>query len=117
MNAKLLLLFLFVAVAFANAESNDLRIEDIEDREEAWRQFKIKYNKKYDTPEEENKRKAIFLDTHKDVTEHNKKYKNNEVSYSQGIYEFADLTAEEFRRTHTGLRGHNGGVRGAIPQA
>ncbi|CAG9855954.1 unnamed protein product [Phyllotreta striolata] len=105
MNAKLLLLFLFVAVAFASPvqQSNNVKIEEIEDPEDAWRQFVVKFNKSYKTPEEETKRKGIFMEHYKMIREHNKQYKQNLVSSSKAIYEFADMTAADFARTHTGV--------------
>ncbi|XP_031779205.1 crustapain isoform X1 [Nasonia vitripennis] len=71
--------------------------------DDEWEQYKIKFNKKYANPEEEQRRYKIYLDTKKKVEEHNVKYNNGEVSFSLGINHFADRTPEELKSMH-GLR-------------
>uniref|UniRef100_A0A1B6FW15 Cathepsin propeptide inhibitor domain-containing protein n=1 Tax=Cuerna arida TaxID=1464854 RepID=A0A1B6FW15_9HEMI len=94
---KFLLLAAIVAVALSHAfaVSEDDLIQ--------WQNFKVKYNKVYATPEEELKRRDIFLKNLKYVREHNEKYKRGEVSFEVGINEFSDMTNDEFNATHTGL--------------
>lgn len=66
--------------------------------------FEVKFNRTYATPEEEQERFNIFKTNYERIQEHNKKYEAGEVTYSQGINQFADLTHEEFKSRHLGLR-------------
>lgn len=61
------------------------------------------FDRHYSTLDEENFRKDIFLATLRGVREHNERYKNHEVSYSQGINQFSDMTQQELQ-TGTGSR-------------
>nr|XP_023021655.1 crustapain-like [Leptinotarsa decemlineata] len=72
--------------------------------DEEWSNFKSKFNKVYNTPEEEVRRFEIFKDNLNHVREHQKKYDAGEVTYSLGINDFSDLTTEEFKIRYTGLR-------------
>lgn len=66
--------------------------------------FQTKHEKSYANAEEEAKRFAIFQETAKRIAEHNKRYEAGEVTYRQGINEFADLTREEFKKNYLGCR-------------
>jgi len=77
----LLVLALVFAIAFASADFQD---------------FTIRYNKKYSTAEEYQKRLNIFQQNQKFINEHNKSNKD----YTLAINEFADLTHEEFKRSY-----------------
>ncbi|KAF7284639.1 hypothetical protein GWI33_021827 [Rhynchophorus ferrugineus] len=72
--------------------------------EEEFSNFKVKFNRTYATPEEEQQRFNIFKANFDRIQEHNKKYEAGEVTYTQGINDFADLTREEFKSRHLGLR-------------
>ncbi|CAH1972534.1 unnamed protein product [Acanthoscelides obtectus] len=71
--------------------------------EEQWTNFKATHGKKYDSPEEEQRRFKIFQNTLKTIEEHNKKYEAGEVTWQMGINQFADVTEEEMKKFHTGL--------------
>lgn len=60
-----------------------------------------KFDRHYSTFDEENYRRDIFLATLRSVREHNEWYKNKQVSYSQCINEFSDLTQDEFQNGST----------------
>ncbi|KAG5867086.1 hypothetical protein JTB14_026117 [Gonioctena quinquepunctata] len=93
-------LFVFLCLAaFAMAE--------ILSDEEEWTNFKSKHNKSYGTPDEEARRYGIFKDNLSNIREHQKKFEAGEVSYSQGVNAFTDLTTEEFKKTHTGGLSHH----------
>uniref|UniRef100_A0A1B6F9B9 Cathepsin propeptide inhibitor domain-containing protein n=1 Tax=Cuerna arida TaxID=1464854 RepID=A0A1B6F9B9_9HEMI len=94
---KFILLAAIVAVALSHA------LAVSEDELEQWELFKIKYVRDYATPEEELKRRDIFLKNLKYVREHNEKYKRGEVSFEVGINEFSDWTKEELDAMHNGL--------------
>nr|CAH7747162.1 unnamed protein product [Callosobruchus chinensis] len=71
--------------------------------EEQWKNFKSTHGKKYDNPEEEQKRFQIFQDNLKTIEEHNKKYDAGETSWQMGINQFADLTEDEMKQRYMGL--------------
>lgn len=52
------------------------------------------------TPEEDKTRFAIFSKTVAEVNAHNEKFDKGEVSYSQGVNLFSDLTDEERSKYH-----------------
>nr|CAI5832853.1 unnamed protein product [Callosobruchus analis] len=92
MYAKALIFLSLVVVAMAGLSA-----------EEQWKNFKSTNGKKYDNPEEEQKRFQIFQDNLKKIEEHNKKYEAGETSWQMGINQFADLTADEMKQHHMGL--------------
>ncbi|KAG5900618.1 hypothetical protein JTB14_017470 [Gonioctena quinquepunctata] len=63
---------------------------------EDWETFRVKYNKSYLHPAEEQRRYNIFLSNLHTIEEHNKKYENGQSSFKMGVNHFADLTSEEF---------------------
>lgn len=74
---------------------------------------KVQHGKQYGNEEEEANRFSIFKDNLKKITEHNKKFEAGEVTWSQGLNQFADLTQEEFAQSHLGgLRPKAGGLTG-----
>ncbi|KAG8265836.1 hypothetical protein J6590_085391 [Homalodisca vitripennis] len=58
--------------------------------------IKVAHEREYDTPEEEENRKNIFLENLQFVREHNEKFENGEVTFDVEINKFSDLTTEEF---------------------
>merc|ERR1719483_671304 len=63
-------------------------------------EFKKEFGKQYETAEEELKRFNIFKTNSKEILQHNRQ----ELSYTKGINFFSDLTEEEFKSTHLGLK-------------
>lgn len=63
------------------------------------------FHKSYTNPEEEAQRFQIFQNNLKNIRDHNEKFARGEVTYTQGVNQFADLTHEEFKSRFTGLRG------------
>lgn len=57
--------------------------------------FQSKFNKSYKDNDEEEYRKGIYKESKINVEEHNKKHAAGEVTFTMGINQFADLTAEE----------------------
>ncbi|XP_012263098.2 protein CTLA-2-beta-like [Athalia rosae] len=69
---------------------------------EEWNAFKVKFNKKYESEEEEKSRMKIYLDNKKRFAEHNAKYDKGLETYTMGINQFADMKPGE--RTCCGTR-------------
>ncbi|XP_074594347.1 cathepsin L-like peptidase [Brevipalpus obovatus] len=69
-----------------------------------WTKFKAQFGKKYATAEEEAQRHSIFVQNMEKVERHNERAKNGQVSYTLGMNKFADLTFEEFSKTHLGFK-------------
>merc|ERR1711944_364802 len=59
--------------------------------------FVEKYNKKYETTEEFMDRLKVFTENVKDIEAHNNR---RDVSWTKGINQFSDLTAQEFKAIH-----------------
>ncbi|KAL1460119.1 hypothetical protein WDU94_012057 [Cyamophila willieti] len=66
-------------------------------RKEEWNNFKLKFNKTYDSEEEENFRQKLFTENKRKVEEHNARYENGEVKYTRGVNNFADMLPSEYR--------------------
>nr|XP_055050902.1 protein CTLA-2-beta-like [Misgurnus anguillicaudatus] len=64
--------------------------------DEEWENWKITYNKKYNSPEEETIRRAIWEKTKIFVKAHNQKYEQGLTSSTVGLNQFADQTKEEW---------------------
>jgi cathepsin L len=62
-----------------------------------WANYKLKFNKSYESSDEEARRFEIYKSNVQRVVEHNAKYAAGETTYTLAINEFADLTNEEFR--------------------
>ncbi|CAG9855680.1 unnamed protein product [Phyllotreta striolata] len=71
--------------------------------EKDWKQFKLDFNKTYETKEEEQKRFKIFKQNWIGIQKHNKRYTKGQESYSQAVNAFADLSENEFSEFY-GLR-------------
>lgn len=68
---------------------------------QAWEDFKVEFNKTYSKCEE-RKRKLIFLQNKCKIDKVNKDYEAGLVSYSARVYQWSDLTDEEFRSSYSG---------------
>ncbi len=64
-----------------------------------WNEFKKKFNKQYKSPEEEEKRKQIFIENLKRLEELNEK-DNNWIPFSH-LTPFADQTKDEFMKRNS----------------
>ncbi|XP_060526715.1 procathepsin L-like [Cylas formicarius] len=85
----------------------------VETDHQQWQSFKTQHTKVYRNVAEETLRFSIFQDNLRKIEEHNAKYENGEETYTLGVNQFADMTAEEFKsfltlqkpnRTKTGDR-------------
>lgn len=108
---------ILIAALAAFALSSWLIIQKAEaltgDDLEAWENFKLKYNKTYESPEEEAGRQRIFLENKRYIEAHNSRAGE---SFTQGINPLSDLTTEEINRTRNGFRLYNDTLDQVQPQ-
>ncbi|XP_046663096.1 LOW QUALITY PROTEIN: uncharacterized protein LOC124355994 [Homalodisca vitripennis] len=102
---KVLLLSALVAVALSHP------LEVSEEDHAQWELFKVAHEREYDTPEEELKRKNIFLENLQFVREHNEKFENGEVTFDVEINKYSDLTTKEFVTMMNGYKRPEGHQR------
>jgi KDEL-tailed cysteine endopeptidase len=67
----------------------------VTDLDSQWEQFKLKYDRKYSS-EEEEERKFHFLKSIQYIESHKKLYESGDVSHTVDINQFADWTPEEY---------------------
>ncbi|XP_036324021.1 cathepsin L1-like [Rhagoletis pomonella] len=68
----------------------------IDEDRQYFQQFKLVYNKHYETNTEERKRERLFLKNFAFIEEHNLNYTKGLTNYELGVNEYADLSDEEF---------------------
>ncbi|KAJ8333231.1 hypothetical protein SKAU_G00421270 [Synaphobranchus kaupii] len=76
----------------------DLQLYNNDDgnAEKDFQDWKKKFGKHYDSPEEEARRKKLWLATRVTITEHNKKYKEGLVMWVMGVNQFTDMDDDEY---------------------
>ncbi|XP_074038542.1 cathepsin L-like proteinase [Leptinotarsa decemlineata] len=79
-----LIVFCVVAVTLAHAVTD-----------EEWNDFKQKFYKHYDSPEEDALHRSIYEKKLQDINEHNQRFKAKLESWQKAVNQFADLTEEE----------------------
>ncbi|KAL1506826.1 hypothetical protein ABEB36_006116 [Hypothenemus hampei] len=67
--------------------------------EEAFKTFKVKFQKNYSNEDEHQVRYEIFNNNLQTIQEHNAKYNQGLVSWYMAVNQFTDMTPEEFRTT------------------
>ncbi|CAG2166961.1 unnamed protein product [Oppiella nova] len=76
-------------------------LDDKQNLENAFNEFKYEFSKSYESSEEERRREQIFRDNMLRVYGHNLKALDGTYSYTSRVSVDADLTPEEFRQKHT----------------
>lgn len=66
--------------------------------------MKAKFGKSYDSPEEEERRRAIFEENVGFIASHNEVYRARRSAFNVAANSFCDLMPEEFVKIHTGIR-------------
>ncbi|KAG5683483.1 hypothetical protein PVAND_012760 [Polypedilum vanderplanki] len=84
--------------------TNNEYLPPLADESSEWEAWKRKYNKNYDTPEEEERRRLIFEANVDKIKRHNKDFAAGSVSFDLEINKFADMEKDEFIRFNTGIR-------------
>nr|XP_039258258.1 protein CTLA-2-alpha-like [Styela clava] len=67
----------------------------VEGWEKNWQAWKVKFDKKYDSAEEEERRHNIWLQNKAKIEEHTKLADAGESTYYQGVNQFADRAEDE----------------------
>merc|ERR1711997_1184176 len=73
------------------------------DYSDSWEEFKLKFNKKYQSEEDETYRQSVWSSTVEMISEHNAEYDNGEHTFNIGENELADLTPDEIKERMNGL--------------
>lgn len=97
-NMKLVVGLYFIIIAFYSCAYADTN----EQNEEAWKEYKTKFDKNYSTQEEDAQRMKIFLENKDYITSYNVKSKS--ASFTQGLNHLSDLTQDEINRSLNGFR-------------
>ncbi|XP_069689968.1 crustapain-like [Periplaneta americana] len=84
---QLFLLFCMIAMATSHLHTQ----RDLEE----WKNYKIKYGKKYESVEEDIRKMSVYFENKERVEKHNA----GEHSYTLGINQFSDMSKEEFEST------------------
>lgn len=94
-------IILWTAVVVTAITANTVP-EDNQDVLEQWALYKIKYQRYYPDPAEENFRLNIFADNLHKVDAHNRAYARGETTFGMGLNDMSDMTRQEIRSTHVG---------------
>jgi C1A family cysteine protease len=78
-----------------------------EELSELWTRFKITHRKQYTEDNEDNYRRSVFAKNVEYISLHNMQADLGQHTFTLGINEFADLTAEEFKFYMLGARAHD----------
>jgi len=73
------------------------------DHSDSWSEFKLKYNKKYQSEEDETYRQSVWTSTVEMISEHNAEFEAGEHTFNIGENELADLTPDEIKERMNGL--------------
>lgn len=84
------------------------------DFSDSWDQFKLKFNKQYESQEEEAYRWSVWRDATETILSHNNDYEAGIHSFKLGENEFSDLTNDEFVSFFNGLNRQNKAKNGEM---
>jgi len=73
------------------------------DYSDTWEEFKQKYEKEYESEDEETYRQGVWTNTVSYISGHNGEYDNGEHSYRLGENHLADMTSDEITSYMNGL--------------
>lgn len=79
-------------------------VEDENRPANSWEDYKAAYNKKYDTEEEDIKRKILFEERLDAIHYHNARYEEGLVSYKMGVNQFTDRTEKESQAMFSSIK-------------
>ncbi|XP_023020969.1 cathepsin L-like proteinase [Leptinotarsa decemlineata] len=83
-----LVVFCIVAVALVHAVSD-----------EEWNSYKQKFNKKYNTPQDDALHRSIYEKNVQKIDAHNQRFKAGQETWEMGINQFTDMTEEESKKS------------------
>ncbi|CAH1101021.1 unnamed protein product [Psylliodes chrysocephalus] len=90
-----------VAVSAISSKALSLLAAGNHEDHKQFEEFKKNFNKQY-TPEEEKTRFQNFQKTLRHIEENNAKFAKGEVSHTEGINQFSDLSADEWAQRNHG---------------
>jgi len=98
-----MILWLLLAVASARVDFGQAgdRTETSESYWQRWKDFQVDHRKIYATQIEHDRRFIIFMDNVDKINRHNAQ----KLSWTLGVNQFADMTADEFKNHTTCMRG------------
>merc|ERR1711936_320985 len=73
------------------------------DYSDSWSEFKLKYNKNYQSEEDEIYHQSVWTSTVEMISEHNAEFEAGEHTFNIGENELADLTPDEIKERMNGL--------------
>jgi len=95
-SVTLALCFASLAYSLEYEHENASKDEFALDENKEWEQFKINFMKTYDSAEEEELRRLLFVKAFRETHQHNLKFeRGGEVSYKQTINKFSDMLPSE----------------------
>lgn len=90
MKSKILWIFLAFFVVSSAAWTDE--------QERKFQKWKTAYNKKYETPEAEQKARDAMLQNDGKIEEHNKRFKEGKETFKRGLWKRSDLSYEEKKK-------------------
>jgi len=84
------------------------------DHSDSWSEFKLKFNKKYQSEEDEAYRQSVWTSTVEMISEHNAEFEAGEHTFNIGENELADLTPDEIKERMNGLVAAESGEDGVV---
>jgi len=101
-----------VTVAAAACLAGVAVAQEIPIKDQAWDDFKKKFNKKYESKEQEAKRRGVFESTMQYIEKSNA---NKENTFKLGLNQFSDLLVDEWSSAYFGMKPPTAAMYGNAP--
>ena len=89
-------IFLLGLLAFVKEKTLAASIEAEDVIDEEWESFKLKFNKSYDSTNDEFFRKKVFMENKRLIAEHNARYYDGQVNFTLKMNHFGDMLRNEY---------------------
>jgi len=87
------------------------------DYSDTWEEFKTKYNKEYESQDEEDYRQGVWSDNVETIGNHNEEAANGLHEFTLGENEFADMTSDEIASSFNGFNAQESRRTGELFQS